>query len=393
MKKRRTDKVSSPASDFQRSNLTNLISNSFKEGRALTKKNHIILIGPIPVEEDVIGGTKVSFMALRDELTKNDTFQITTISTSRGLAGLGRLKRAFINLQALVKVFLKLWRSIGGADLVMWNVSSGGALSSGFLFWTLARFYRKPFILRLFASDFDTSYRSANWCLQQLAKKTILKSDIILLQTKTLLQEVSETLPNLKSTKWYPTTRDMPSRKTALPERCANILFLSQLKEEKGVPEILAASLNLGKEVHFNILGPSMDGYEIGDLSLYPNVTLGGAISIEKVPEVLQKNDALILPSKRQAEGYPGIVIEALQMGLPIIATSLPSLREIVKDRENGLLVEPGSSEEIEKAIRLLSRDDKLFRSMSEKAQTSGNRFRGSELVGQLERWIFELVE
>lgn len=80
-------------------------------------------------------------------------------------------------------------------------------------------------------------------------------------------------------------------------------------------------------------------------------------------------------------------------MGLPIIATSLPSLREIVKDRENGLLVEPGSSEEIEKAIRLLSRDDKLFRSMSEKAQTSGNRFRGSELVGQLERWIFELVE
>jgi glycosyltransferase involved in cell wall biosynthesis len=54
--------------------------------------------------------------------------------------------------------------------------------------------------------------------------------------------------------------------------------------------------------------------------------------------------DVLILPSHR--EGYPGVIIEALSVGLPIIATNLDGIKEMI-DEKCAIFIHPNNPDEI----------------------------------------------
>lgn len=65
-------------------------------------------------------------------------------------------------------------------------------------------------------------------------------------------------------------------------------------------------------------------------------VTLAG--STDNVPAVLERSDLLLLPSKY--EGQPMVILEAFASGVPVLATNLPTLQEIIVDGETGYLAE-----------------------------------------------------
>ena len=68
-----------------------------------------------------------------------------------------------------------------------------------------------------------------------------------------------------------------------------------------------------------------ISGRAIADLSLRDKVVSLGVR--DDVPQLLKASDALLLPSRR--EGLPGIVLEACVVGIPVVATDLPGVREI----------------------------------------------------------------
>ena len=72
----------------------------------------------------------------------------------------------------------------------------------------------------------------------------------------------------------------------------------------------------------------------------------------DDVPEILAAADLFVLPSRY--EGFPGAVLEAMALGLPIIATNIPALQEIVEAGRNALLVEPAAPTELAQAIETL---------------------------------------
>ena len=78
----------------------------------------------------------------------------------------------------------------------------------------------------------------------------------------------------------------------------------------------------------------------------------------DDVPEVLAAADLFVLTSRY--EGLPGAVIEAMALGLPIVASAIPPVREIVEPDENGLLVTPGDSGALATAMRRLLDDAPL---------------------------------
>jgi glycosyltransferase involved in cell wall biosynthesis len=75
-----------------------------------------------------------------------------------------------------------------------------------------------------------------------------------------------------------------------------------------------------------------------------------GEVSAEEVLRRLPDYDLLLLPSYR--EGYPGIIIEALSVGMPVISTNVGGIPEIIENGRNGILVEPSDVERLVKAIR-----------------------------------------
>jgi glycosyltransferase involved in cell wall biosynthesis len=75
----------------------------------------------------------------------------------------------------------------------------------------------------------------------------------------------------------------------------------------------------------------------------------------DEVPELLAAADVFAFPSLY--EGFGGAVVEAMALGLPIVASDLPTLREVVEDGGSGLLVKPESSAALAAAIARLLDD------------------------------------
>ena len=75
------------------------------------------------------------------------------------------------------------------------------------------------------------------------------------------------------------------------------------------------------------------------------------------VPDILAASDIFVLPSRW--EGLPYVVIEASMAGLPVVASRVGGIPELVEDSVTGLLVPPGNPEALSEAIqRLLDNED-----------------------------------
>jgi glycosyltransferase involved in cell wall biosynthesis len=85
-------------------------------------------------------------------------------------------------------------------------------------------------------------------------------------------------------------------------------------------------------------------------LGLEGRVKLAGWMGADQVREAILASRALVLPSF--SEGLPVVLMEALALGRPIIATSLSGIPELVKPGTNGWLVPAGSAEALAPAMR-----------------------------------------
>jgi len=122
-------------------------------------------------------------------------------------------------------------------------------------------------------------------------------------------------------------------------------VYAGLLAPSKGMKELAAAALPL-LEQHpsFQLVcigsGPAEE-----DLvsSQHPRLQVLGELAPESIPPYLQAADFLVFPS--HSEGMPQTVLEAMQCGLPVVATAVGGIPEAVTHEDNGLLVPPRRAE------------------------------------------------
>jgi len=96
-------------------------------------------------------------------------------------------------------------------------------------------------------------------------------------------------------------------------------------------------------------------------------------------------SDVFVLPSL--SEGFPVTVVEAMASGLPIVATTIRGLPEIIKDgKKNGFLVEPKNPEQIAEKVLLVLENDKLRERISEKNKEKAKGYSWEAVIEKLER-------
>ena len=348
----------------------------------------IVLVGPMPIEDDIIGGTKVLFKNLVDILSSIKKFHISVINTSRPKINKNIIHSYFLDLKFLFRTIIAIWVHLKTYHIVFWNVSPGAALSAGPLIWFICKIRRRPLIIRFFGGDLNTRFESLSKLRQYIVKKTILKADLLLLETQSLV----DFFKNMGNVHWFPTTRDMPIRTSTLPKKCRNFVFIGQLRQEKGLKEIVEASKQFPKDVSVAVYGPPLPNTRFIEIE-NDSISYMGVLHPDEVPFVLQNFDMLLFPSYYQGEGYPGIVIEALQLGVPVIATKWNALPEIIEDGESGLLIEPQSSTALVNAIYKVVYNDELYQSLVNGARERGEAFRSSIVATKIENWISELCK
>jgi glycosyltransferase involved in cell wall biosynthesis len=101
-----------------------------------------------------------------------------------------------------------------------------------------------------------------------------------------------------------------------------------------------------------------------------------------EIAPLLRRMDALVLPS--HTEGFPNVVLEAMVLGLPSVATRVGDVTNMLVDGESGLLVDPEDPEALAKALLCLSRmPSDRRRAMGERGRrTVEERFRVDRVAG-----------
>jgi glycosyltransferase involved in cell wall biosynthesis len=136
-------------------------------------------------------------------------------------------------------------------------------------------------------------------------------------------------------------------------------LVLSRLSSEKGVAELVGAwSAGLGE---LRIVGDGPERAAIEGLARGRDVVIKGAVPPEEVPALLAGARALLVPSVCY-ETSSRVAIEAYAAGVPVIASRIGGLPEIVAEGETGVTVPPGDEDGWLGAVGLLSDDDVSLR-------------------------------
>jgi glycosyltransferase involved in cell wall biosynthesis len=126
------------------------------------------------------------------------------------------------------------------------------------------------------------------------------------------------------------------------PEPRAGLLFVGRLSVEKGV-STLAEAAALLSDATLRVAG---DGPEASLLDGLVGVTRLGSLPSEVVRQEMSRAAALVVPSIWY-ENFPRTIVEAFACGLPVIASRIGALAEIVRDGETGLLFEPGNARDL----------------------------------------------
>jgi glycosyltransferase involved in cell wall biosynthesis len=120
------------------------------------------------------------------------------------------------------------------------------------------------------------------------------------------------------------------------------------------------------------------------ELGLEGRVRFVGGRSREDVLRILFAADAAVLSSRW--ENFPHLVVEALAVGTPVIATAVGGVPEVVKDGENGLLVPAGDADALAAAISRLVGDGELRSRLAQAAAPSVAALAPDLLLGGIER-------
>lgn len=151
-------------------------------------------------------------------------------------------------------------------------------------------------------------------------------------------------------------------------------LYVGRLSAEKGITTILAADDlgNLPIPVHIVGDGPLRVDVERACARPGSQLIYLGRMPSSQVFEQMQTAVVLLVPSLCY-EGFPMAIVEAFSFGLPVIASRIGGLPEIVHEGDSGLLFEPGDPSALLEVLRTFVSDTSRIESMREAARKQFN--------------------
>ena len=183
-------------------------------------------------------------------------------------------------------------------------------------------------------------------------------------------------------------------RRLGIPESAPLVVQIGNFKPQKAPLDFVRAAAAIAREV------PEAWFVMVGDGALRPAAEeLASDLEVadrmvfcgwwDDVPGLLAESRVSVLTSRH--EGLPRAAVESLAAGVPVVATAVDGIPEVVRDGSNGFLVEAGDVAGIARRVCALLRDDELHARLSAAAAVGLEEFDIDRMVREQEelyRWL-----
>jgi len=322
-----------------------------------------------------LGGTEIAAYNIAQHLTGRgyDVHVITSMDkglpqvTTKGGFHIHRLKYPRLGLLSTVPFSVAAVAVLRRINPSLVHVQCPFYGMAGYLYSKLTK---KPYVVYFRGDDAYLPYSGTRFFLKLIvrnAAKVIALTEHMRRAVREQYDRDALVIPNgVDVTRFADLSREAARAEFNIKENEQVVIFVGSLIPVKGI-KYLVEAMNIViqhfPEARLLIVGDGSERQKLEvlvmKLNLGKSVTFVGRIENAKVPEYLTASDVFALPSL--SEGFPNVILEAMATGLPIVTTNVTGLPEIVKDGENGFVVEPQNSQQLAERI-LLILDNKILR-------------------------------
>jgi len=262
----------------------------------------------------------------------------------------------------LMAMFIACFREAKKSELIHANWSINGAIAG-----IVGRLTGKPVVTTLRGEDVTRaeSSRLYLWFLNLCLKS----NDQLITVSEAISISLKQNFPKYKDkVSFLPNGVEAELLNIARVPKDGSGVFrlvaVGSLIPRKGMSTIINALAQLKDRQHFHLSvigsGAELSGLEalVQKESLLNYVEFVGEVVPEKVVDYLVKADAFVLAS--YSEGRPNVVLEALAVGVPVIASDIDGVRELIADGMTGLRFPAGSAKKLAQKIEQLAKDFEL---------------------------------
>jgi glycosyltransferase involved in cell wall biosynthesis len=335
------------------------------------------------------GGVGTFIRYLTDEwASKPDAPRVRVVDT-RGEGGKASMALHFLG--ALFR--LLCWGSVGRIDLLHIHMSAyGSALRKGLLI-LIGYLQGIPVIVHMHGSNFHKFHAALPSPVRKVFSFVLNRARHVIVLGDNWKEFLISDI-GIAPQKIAVIVNGVPGPAGAEPPAgphgpTARIVFLGQLGERKGVPELLAALQMprlLAKPWTATIAGDGeVDEFRasVVKAGLQNRVAVPGWVDRDTACRLLREADIFVLPSFFEA--MPIAILEAMAHSVAVIATPVGAIPEFLTDGQTALLVPPGSAEKLADAIaRLIDNEDERQRLAKAGHQVFCDRFDISVAAGRI---------
>lgn len=346
------------------------------------------------LEKNLGGNNKACTTLIQSEILSNFVFFI--IDSSLGISSVKRnfvmsrigrmLKRWLLSLKTLL---------IHKPTIAIIFINDGLGFVEKGLYVFICRFFGCKVILSPRSGEIQENHQ--NYLFKAFSKRVFRSANILMVQGEFWKHYFAQYCESSKISvveNWI----SNDELEYEIPPFCVpkdnviQLVFIGWLAYRKNIfclLEAIAVCKNRNIKVHLDLYGEGnlrkMLEETIHNLGIQEEVTMKGWASIEDKKYIYKNHPILVLPSK--FEGMPNIVLEAMARGLPIIASNIVTIPELIIHGENGLLFDPNNPGDLANCITKLGADYEMqqkFRNLSKQRSANFSLKNQSKKVLQL---------
>jgi glycosyltransferase involved in cell wall biosynthesis len=252
------------------------------------------------------------------------------------------------------------------APLVHVQTASRGSFWRKFIVCLLARAAGRPYIVHLHGGGFTRFYENESGTLGRRAiRSTLAHASLVIALSEEWRENLLRICPTAKVEVLHNAVAIPDTgRLRRLQDHEPTLLFLGHLLRDKGVYDLVHAFARIARRWPRLqlVLGGVGEIDKVRELSaqleISDRVSCPGWLDPERKTAALASSTAFVLPS--YAEGMPMALLEAMSWELPVIATPVGGIPQVVENEVSGLLVGPGDIDGLADRIERLMGDSGL---------------------------------
>ncbi len=195
---------------------------------------------------------------------------------------------------------------------------------------------------------------------------------------------------------FFPKPPDKNAKKTySLPSHKILFAYLGRIDKDKHIDIAIRAMTKTGPNIHLVIAGFGKEQSVLvklaKQLGVEEKVTFIGKLTEAEMIQVYRSVDCFVIPSPVESQSI--VTLQALAIGLPVIAANAGALPELVHDNENGFLIKADDVNGFAQKMDLMAKDEKLRKKFGEESRKISLNHHKPTVLHKLEEIYLGLVK